>query len=103
MEILIFWFVLSAIIAVAGEKRKIGFWGAFFLSFLLSPLIGLIGLLMSDKLPDPKEEEAKRRALQAAAQGSIPDQLAKLKSLADAGAITAEEYASAKEKLLKQM
>jgi hypothetical protein len=51
MEILtvIIWFVLCLIIAEAGNKRSIGYWGAFFVSLLLSPLIGLICVLVSEK------------------------------------------------------
>jgi tetratricopeptide (TPR) repeat protein len=44
-----FWFIFSIIIGAIGEKRKIGFAGGFFLSLLLSPLIGLIIVLVSEK------------------------------------------------------
>lgn len=41
--------VFSLIIAILGTDRKFGFWGYFFCSLLLSPAIGLIVLLASDK------------------------------------------------------
>jgi hypothetical protein len=47
--LIIIWFVLALIIGSIGKNKKIGFAGAFFLSLLLSPLIGLIIALASSK------------------------------------------------------
>jgi hypothetical protein len=47
---LVFYVVIAFGIAKLGEKRNIGFWGSFLLSFLLSPLIGLIFTLLSDEV-----------------------------------------------------
>jgi len=41
--------ILSLIIALFGTDRKFGFWGYFFCSLLLTPAMGLIILLASDK------------------------------------------------------
>tara|TARA_B100000745_G_scaffold98647_1_gene62844 strand:+ start:1864 stop:2148 length:285 start_codon:yes stop_codon:yes gene_type:complete len=41
--------IASLCIAIVGLNRKFGFWGYFFASLLLSPLIGIILLLGSDK------------------------------------------------------
>ncbi len=41
--------VASLVIALFGIKRKLGFWGYFFASLLLTPFIGIILLLASDK------------------------------------------------------
>jgi len=44
---------LSLIIGYLGRRRKIGFWGLVFGAMLLTPLIGLVILLMTDDvLPD---------------------------------------------------
>jgi hypothetical protein len=52
--------VFSLIIAILGTDRKFGFWGYFFCSLLLSPAIGLIILLASDKRkPNPGAEPGK--------------------------------------------
>jgi hypothetical protein len=52
--------VFSLIIAILGTDRKFGFWGYFFCSLLLSPAIGLIILLASDKRkPHPGSEPDK--------------------------------------------
>ena len=48
MVIIIIWIVLSIVLGVAGSKRKIGGAGAFFISLLLSPLIGFIVVMVSD-------------------------------------------------------
>jgi hypothetical protein len=44
--------LLSALVAYIGKNRKFGFWGYFACSFLLTPIIGLVIVLASDKKPD---------------------------------------------------
>lgn len=39
----------SLIVAVLGKNRRFGFWGYLFASLLLSPMIGLILILASDR------------------------------------------------------
>jgi len=46
--------VLCVIIGFAGRHRKFGFWGYFFCSILLTPVIGTLIVLASD----PKEPES---------------------------------------------
>ena len=41
------WFLLSLLVGSIGNNRNIGFWGAFLLSLILSPIIGLIFTLIS--------------------------------------------------------
>lgn len=41
------WFLFSLLIGAIGNNRNIGFWNAFFLSLILSPIIGLIFTLIS--------------------------------------------------------
>jgi len=48
----ILWIVFSIVIGLVGSNRKIGFAGGFFLSLLLSPVIGLIVVLMSKSKDD---------------------------------------------------
>ncbi len=47
--VILFWLIFAIVIGAIGDKRKIGFAGGFFLSLLLSPLIGLIIVLVSEK------------------------------------------------------
>ncbi|MBF0118376.1 MAG: hypothetical protein HQK79_06030 [Desulfobacterales bacterium] len=50
MPILIILYVfLAFIIALLGQNRKFGFWGYFFGSLLLTPIIGILLVIASDK------------------------------------------------------
>ena len=40
--------LLSVIIGYLGRHRKMGFWGYFFASIILTPLVGIILVLVSD-------------------------------------------------------
>jgi hypothetical protein len=41
------------VVALLGMNRKLGFWGYFFASLLLSPLVGIILVLASDVRKNP--------------------------------------------------
>jgi hypothetical protein len=45
------WLLLCTLVGIVGRRRKFGFWGYFFGSILLTPLIGLLLVLASDKRP----------------------------------------------------
>ncbi len=47
------WFLASLVIAFFGSQRRFGFWGYFFGSLLLSPIIGV--LLLAAAIP-PREK-----------------------------------------------
>jgi len=51
--IVIIWIVLCFVVASIGSSKNIGYWGTFFISLLLSPLIGLIFALASSPKPVP--------------------------------------------------
>jgi hypothetical protein len=46
MELFLIWVALSALCAWFSVKKGHGFWGVFIVSFVFSPIIGLIALLM---------------------------------------------------------
>ena len=50
MEIIIAWIILSFIVASIGSDRKIGYWGTFALCLLLSPIIGALFALASQRI-----------------------------------------------------
>jgi hypothetical protein len=50
-------FFASLIIGYLGRKRRMGFWGLTFGSLLLTPIIGLILLLVTDDVPQPQPVE----------------------------------------------
>ena len=47
MEIFLFWFGFSLVVGVIASGRGRSFWGYAFLAMLLSPLIGLVIVLVS--------------------------------------------------------
>jgi fucose permease len=58
MEIAIVYIGLCFIIALIGSDRKFGFWGYFFCSLALTPCVGTVVLLASDKRPKQKAKTA---------------------------------------------
>jgi len=65
------WIGISVLVGNYGKTREIGFAGAFFISFLLSPLLAMLFVLASDKVDvnrvkpkpiDPAILNAKRKA-----------------------------------------
>lgn len=52
MTYFIMWLGLALLVGVVGKDRKIGFGLAFFWAILLSPIIGLVIALLSDKKQD---------------------------------------------------
>lgn len=48
LELIPFAIVASVIIGFVGRHRRMGFWGLTFCSILLTPLVGLIILLVTD-------------------------------------------------------
>jgi hypothetical protein len=61
--IIIFVLMLGGSIGVAffGTNRKFGFWGYFFASMLLTPLIGILLVISSD---DPAKKESPKSPTQ---------------------------------------
>jgi hypothetical protein len=45
------YFICALIIAFLGVNRKMGFWGYFFSSLMLTPVMGILLLLASDAQP----------------------------------------------------
>ncbi len=56
-QIIILNFFASLIIGLLGINRKMGFWGYFFSSLLLTPLMGVLLLLVSEPVPRTKKQE----------------------------------------------
>jgi hypothetical protein len=42
------YFLLSLLMGILGKNRKFGFWGYFFGSIVLTPIMGLLLVLASD-------------------------------------------------------
>ena len=112
------WIIFSIIVGAIGSNRKIGFAGAFFLSFFLSPLVGLIITVLSKSLEDEKRsqemletqkkqqktlEEIKNNEVEFRTNTSpisIADEIEKLKKLKEEGTISQEEFESLRAKVI---
>jgi hypothetical protein len=104
------WLLLAVLVGVFGSDRQIGFWGAFLLSLILSPLIGLIIVLFSAK-EEPAKPDTKTILLESKTDPtrepsvhtsglSVPEQLEKLLALKEKGILTEEEFQIQKGKIL---
>lgn len=113
MGIFFTWIILSFVVGFIGSVRKIGFGGAFFISLILSPLIGLIFTLISKTNADEKyresvletqkrqEESLKKLSKSEPIQKiSIADEIEKLQSLKNKNIISEEEFVRLKNKII---
>jgi hypothetical protein len=101
--------IFGGISAILGAARGINAWGCFFLGLFFGP----IGLLFAVLAPAPSTQSASvehlGRANEEAAAAptpttgsqDLPSSLAKLADLHDRGALTDQEFASAKASLLR--
>lgn len=98
--VIIAWIFFTFVVAAIGGNRKIGFWGAFFISLLLSPLIGLIITLIS-----PSNETHVITTTTNAPQQpvTITLELERLKKLKDDGTIDDTEFQKLKNQLLEKV
>jgi len=106
------WIIFSILIGIIGSNRKIGFGGAFFLSLLLSPLIGLIFTLVSKSLAAEKFEQEllQTQKMQQKTMEKITNQnlntitedLRKIKDLLDSGILNIEEYEKMKKNIINK-
>lgn len=102
----IIWIFLALICGAIGSSRKMGFWGVFFVSLLLSPVVGiLVAIFAKSKKDHLRElemlEAVKRQANNTTPNVSIADELEKIQRLRDAGTISEEEYNKMRSNLLK--
>ena len=92
---------------LAADERKIGFWLGFLACLFLSPIIGIIVILVSkdkNEIDYSKEifirQKQHEESFSKTQNISISDELNKLKVLKDNGTLTEEEFQKAKDKLL---
>jgi hypothetical protein len=60
IQLFLAFIVGSLIVAFLGRNQKFGFWGNFFASMLLSPLIGLLLVISGSPKAAPKADESAR-------------------------------------------
>lgn len=55
------WLILSVIVAFFGRNRRFRFWGYFFASVLLTPIIGLLLLIAAIPVSEKRPRHVARR------------------------------------------
>lgn len=104
---------IAVIIGAFGKEKKIGFWGAFLLSFFFTPLVGILVVIFSKSKADIEREarsykiqqeqkEAIGRMEARQATSNMVDELSKLQTLLEKGAITQAEFDSMKASVMKR-
>jgi hypothetical protein len=106
MGILFFYVLFALLVGAFGSDKTVGFWGAFFWSLLLSPLIGIIIVIASKT----KAQEALERGMinkltqpNQIPQKSLTEQLTQLEDLKSKNLITDEEYQKMRQKIMAQV
>lgn len=109
MGIFLGWIIFSFIVGIIGSDRKIGFWGSFLLSLLLSPLIGIIFALISEnnsaidykkELLKVQQETLYNSKSKEPINRSVIEELEKLSLLKEKNIITNEEFQNLKSNIL---
>jgi phosphate/sulfate permease len=110
MGIFLGWILFSFVAGAIGSDRTIGFWGAFLLSLILSPVIGGIVALASTKKSTIEFQKRMLAAQEGKAgkesfernQTNLADELAKLERQYIDGKITVYDYEAQKDSLVKR-
>lgn len=104
MAVFLFWIVFSVIVAILGSSRRIGFGAALFVSILLSPVIGFIVVICSQR---KSNIEFQKRMLAATESKSYKknsidatSEIDKILDLRSKGIITEDEYQKMKQKII---
>jgi hypothetical protein len=61
IPLIVAWVVLAAVIGFFGRNRRFQFWGYFFASVLLTPIVGILLLLAAIPLKEPKHRKVAGR------------------------------------------
>ena len=92
--LLLIYVIICIVVGNASKKYNLGYWGGVLISFFLSPIIGLLIMVLSGRKTTNVTVVNSNNSL------SVPDELAKLKKLLDDEVITKSEYETQKSKLL---
>ena len=76
------WIIFALVVGFIGSDRTTGFLGAFLLSLLLSPLLGLIIVLTSQTKSQKAAQNSSRPIIISAPPATLPPPLAKPKGVA---------------------
>ncbi len=91
--VIIMWIVFSIIVGAIGSGRNIGFWGALFLSLLLSEKVLTVQEKQQEALDKISKAEKEKNT-------SIADELEKIRKMKDEGVIDDNEFQTLKRKII---
>lgn len=95
------WIIFTIIVTAVGAERKIGGVASFFLSLILSPIIGLIIVLCSERLSDAKFKETLIGKTVKPVDNSAQE-IEHLYNLHMKGILTEAEYINKKQRILNR-
>lgn len=98
---LVGWLIGCFVVGIISVDGKYGFWGGFFLSFVISPVIGIIIVLMADNTK--KKEESIIEEIHKVAKENNPstrEKIQELKEMLEEGLIDEDDYKEAVKKVL---
>jgi hypothetical protein len=97
----IVWVVFALIVGMMGSDKKIGFWGAFIISLILSPVVGFIIVMVSGSNEEAVQEIKAVAEKMTEPKKSVESRLFDLKELKEKNLITEEEYDQMRQDILK--
>ena len=102
MEYLFAWFILSFLVGLAGSSRTIGFFGALLLSLFFSPLIGVIGVALSQREKSDERQFNEQNYHRVRKQSNDDEerrQYERLKWMRDKGVLSEQEFLKKRDEL----
>lgn len=105
MVVFIFWIIFSFVVATIGSSRQVGFGLALLASLFLSPLIGLIIVLVSQSKDEEQYKKELINSINKSKNGvdstAIQEELIRLEALRDNNYISDQEYQKLRAKLFE--
>lgn len=97
--LLALWLLLALFVANLARNRIIGFWGAFVVCVITSPIVGLVAILFSPKIRKPQDKNTEN----ATELDEISSQLKALDEQVATSVISRKEYLIKKQKLIQAL
>jgi hypothetical protein len=71
-RVVLLWILGSAVVAMLGRRKSVGFWGFLLFSLIFSPVVGALSLLVAGPSAAQRRRETEARALMLVAAGHRP-------------------------------
>lgn len=106
--VIFFYLCFALLVGAIGSNRMIGFGLSFMWALVLSPIIGLIIVLFSEKKSDVRIYELQKSQMRNSGNSgqrplTVSEKLEELKQLRNNGDITLEEFKAKKDRLIQDL